>query len=291
MSKHRNVRPAQKKEPKVYAPKVDLDIVIPVLNQFDYLDKCLKALPEACGSLAYHIYIVDNNSKQEDVDKFYPKLDWHYYTLFRFSQNAGFPMACNFGEKQGKSPYVLFLNSDCFMNPGSIEIMYRKFFNQPLPALDEQTIGIVGPKLIFPMSETVDKTRPAGKIQHAGLSFDIQGKCNHIFVGWDADHPKANIPCTVPAVTGACLMISRSLFDQQGGFFEGYGVGTWEDVDLCSAVRAAGKTIWYEPTAVGYHVTGGTATREKVAFDLDRNRYTFVSRWKNMMYWSDPERY
>lgn len=283
MSKRRN-RPAQKKEPKVYAPKVDLDIIIPNMDTFDYLDQCVKALPGACGSVAYHVYIIDNASKEEDVKRYYPTLDYHHFTLFRFSQNAGFPIACNFGAQQGKSPYLLFLNSDCFMNPGSIEIMYKKF-------LEDRNIGIVGPKLIFPKTDRPDPSRPIGKIQHAGLSFDITGKVNHIFVGWDADHPKANIPCTVPAVTGACLMIPRNLFDQQGRFFDGYGMGTWEDVDLCTAVRAANRSVWYEPTAVGYHVTGGTATKNKIAFDLDRNRYTFVSRWKNMMYWSDPERY
>ena len=264
-------------------PALDLDIVIPVRNQFDYLKKCLDALPEACLGLKYMVYIVDNDSEKQTREDFYHTLDLHKNIVAIFDQNVGFPGACNYGMNMGRSKDVLFLNSDCFMKPGSIAIMVSK--------LHEEGVGIVGPKLLFPVSESYDQNRPAGKIQHAGLSFDMSGTPQHIFVGWDADHPKANIPCEVPAVTGACLLIGRELFKSVGGFYDGYGAGTYEDIDLCTAVRAKGLKVWYESTAVGEHVAGGTAVREHAQFPLQRNKSIFLGRWQSKVYWSDPERY
>lgn len=277
MSKRYHAKPNQ-------VPAVDLDIVIPVRNQFDYLKKCLDALPEACAGLRYMVYITDNDSDKQAREDFYHTLDLHKNVVAIFNQNVGFPGACNYGANMGRSKDILFLNSDCFMQPGSIAIMVSKLHS-------DQSIGIVGPKLVFPESESYDQARPAGKIQHAGLSFDMTGTPQHIFVGWDGDHPKANIPCEVPAVTGACLLIGRELFKSVGGFYDGYGAGTFEDVDLACAVRAKGLIVWYEPTACGWHVAGGSATREHISFPLMRNKSIFQGRWQSKIYWSDPERY
>lgn len=271
-------------QPKLTIPTRDVDIVIPVFNQFDYLQKCLDCLPEACNGITYHVYIVDNNSTEEIKTSFYTKLDAKHNTALGLNQNVGFPMACNVGARAGKSKYLLFLNSDCFMQPGSITHMLSVFKDQPL-------VGVVGAKLLFPKTDTYDPHRPVGKIQHAGLSFDIHGRSNHIFVGWSADHPKANISLPVPAVTGACLMIERALFNKCGGFYEGYGLGTFEDVDLCTAVRAENRVVWYDAQAVGEHIAGGTAQKSQTRFPLERNRYIFVGRWGGMVYWSDFDRY
>jgi GT2 family glycosyltransferase len=273
-----------KKQTTPQQPDVDLDIVIPVLNQFDYLKKCLDALPQACSMMTSHVYIADNASKKEDAEVFYKTLDLHHNTVAIFTENVGFPGACNYGANLGKSKYILFLNSDCFMMPGSITAMMVSL--QTIP-----DVGIVGSKLLFPQSDFYDKARPAGKIQHAGLSFDITGTPQHIFVGWDADHPKVSVSCEVPAVTGACLLISRELFKSIGGFYEGYGIGSWEDIDICTSVRAMGRKVWYEATAVGEHVAGGTAIKEHTSFPLQRNKSIFQGRWQSKIYWSDPERY
>lgn len=241
-------------------------------------------MPAACGAVIYHIYIVDNASEIEPRDECYKALDLQHHTVAVFTQNAGFPMACNYGVKLGKSPFVLLLNSDCYMKPGSLQKMVEVISH-------DKDIGVVGAKLVFPELDYYDKARPAGKIQHAGLSYDIQGVPQHIFVGWDANHPKANIPCIVPAVTGACLMTRREIWDQVGGFYEGYGLGTYEDIDFCTAVRSIPKKVWYEPTVVGEHMAGGTAINEKINFPLTRNKFIFMGRWASYIYWSDPERY
>lgn len=272
------------KSPQPYTPRVTLDIVIPVHNQFEYLKKCLACLPVACENVIYHVYIIDNASEKQAMDECYRALDLQHHTPVVLTQNVGFGIASNYGANLGKSPFILFLNSDCFMRPGSLQRMLEVL------AADAE-IGVVGAKLLFPELEYMDKARPAGKIQHAGLSFSIQGIPEHVFVGWSADHPKANIPCTVPAVTGACMMLRREVWKQVGGFYEGYGLGTYEDIDLCAAVRAIPKKVWYEPTVVGEHVAGGTAIKEHINFPLVRNKFIFMGRWASMIYWSDPERY
>ena len=269
---------------KATVPVRDVDIVIPIHNQFDYLQRCLDCLPAACEGITYHAYLVDNASMDVKKDTFYKALDFRHNTAFGLSENVGFPMACNVGARAGKSKYILFLNSDCFMKPGSIAHMLSVFKTKP-------EVGIVGAKLVFPKLDTYDPQRPVGKIQHAGLSFTIGGRVEHIFIAWSPDHPKVNVSMSVPAVTGACLMIERQLFQKVGMFYEGYGMGTFEDVDLCTAVRAENRVVWYDAQAEGEHVAGGTAKTAGIKFPLERNRYIFIGRWGHMVYWSDFERY
>jgi len=269
---------------KAPVPVRDVDIIVPVHDQFDYLKRCLDCLPAACEGITYHTYLVDNNSADVNKGKFYSQLDPKHFTAFGLSENVGFPMACNLGAKAGKSKYILFLNSDCFMKPGSITHMVSNFKENP-------KIGIVGAKLVFPRLDHFDPRRPVGKIQHAGLSFTINGKPDHIFIAWSADHPKVNVSLSVPAVTGACLLVERQVFQKVGMFHEGYGMGTYEDVDLCTAIRAENRLVWYDAQAEGEHVAGGTAKTAGVKFPLERNRYIFIGRWGHMVYWSDFERY
>lgn len=86
-------------------------------------------------------------------------------------------------------------------------------------------------------------------------------------------------------------MIERSLFQKVGMFYEGYGLGTFEDLDLAMAVKAENRLVWYDAQAEGEHVAGGTAKTAGVKFPLERNRYIFIGRWGHMVYWSDFERY
>ena len=109
-------------------------------------------------------------------------------------------------------------------------------------AMDDPKVGVVGMKLMFPESDDTKKglMGPANSIQHVGLSTTIHGDFAHHFIGWNKDNPRVNRVRDVYAVTGAALMTRRKLFFSLGRFFEGYGKGTWEDVDYSLAVRDLG---------------------------------------------------
>ena len=255
-------------------PKIEsklLDIVIPVYRRFDLLEKCLSSIPDAAVNIRYNIIIVDNNSPREEADPFYNQ--YNNLVVIRNKENFGFPKACNQGVRRKASPLIFLLNSDVILEPNSIDLLVR--------ALDDPKIGVVGMKLLFPEDHAGlnPNIRPAGKVQHVGLATNIQGDFFHIFLGWDADHPKVNATKEVYAVTGAALMTRRSIWNKVGGFFEGYGAGTFEDVDFCLSVRDIGYNIIVETRAVGTHYVGATAEKYQLGYPLQMNRLLLFQRW------------
>ena len=260
-------------------PKKLLDIIIPVLGQFDLLERCLDSIPEAVGNFEYNVICIDNASPKEEADEFYSKYAGSVFVI-RNRENLGFPKACNQGAKRKTSPLIFFLNSDVILEPNAIDLLVR--------ALDEPETGIVGMRLMFPeYAEGLNhQIRPAGTIQHIGMETDIHGKFLHSYLGWRANHPKVLAMRDVYAVSGAALMTRRNIWNKTGGFDEIYSPGTWEDIEYCMKVRELGYNIIVVPEAKGVHFTGATAERNQIAFPLEQNRMTFLQRWANKLKWS-----
>ena len=257
---------------KMARRKIDthLAIVIPIMNAYEYLHKALLAVKDACGSISYRVYIVDNGSNAQNRRVFWNTYEGLANKVMTFDKPLGFPQACNIGASAVREEkYLLFLNSDCVMSPNSIEIMINKL-------RENQKIGVIGAKLIFPVDGNMGK---GGTVQHAGLDFDIQGRPTHTFIGWSTDNPKVNKAGEVDGLTGACLLTRKSLFDKAGGFDQEYGLGTYEDISLCLNIREQGYIIYYEPTAVGEHYVGTSAKENNIAFPLNNNFYLFSHKW------------
>ena len=124
--------------------------------------------------------------------------------------------------------------------------------------MDEPKTGAVGMKLLFP-KDSKDPNRPAGKVQHVGISTNIKGDFIHNFVGWSPDNPRVLRIKESYAITGAAMMTRRNLFIQVKGFNEEYGIGTYEDVEYCLTLRDMGYNIRIEQEAIGEHYVGATA--------------------------------
>jgi GT2 family glycosyltransferase len=256
-----------------------VDICIPVYGRFDLLEKCLEAIPEAIGDIPHQIYIFDNNSPIEEVGSFYSDLD-KSIKVTKNKTNIGFPGACNRLVSMGKSPLIFLLNSDVILDKGSIDKLVR--------VMDEPKVGVVGMKLIFPMETDLPQEsgrRPSGKLQHIGLTTNIRADVHHAFIGWNPDHPRVNAQREVFAVTGAAMMTRRHLWRRVGGFFEGYGMGTFEEVDFQMVVRELGYNILVEPEASGIHYTGATVEKYKLGYNLQNNRMIFMQRWSSKIEW------
>jgi GT2 family glycosyltransferase len=261
-------------------PKSLVDIIIPVHRRFDILAECLGSIPDAIGDIPHKIIIFDNASPLEEANKFYPLLD-RSIKISRSKQNLGFPKACNQGVHRGRSPLLFFLNSDVVLEPESIDKLVR--------VMDDPTVGVVGMKLVFPEEHAGlnEQIRPSGKLQHVGLSVNIRSEVHHAFMAWSPDHPRVMKQREVAAVTGAALMTRRSLWTQAKGFFEGYGHGTYEDIEYCFTLREMGYNIVVDPTAVGTHYTGATAEKYGLGYNLNYNQMTFMQRWGNKLEWFD----
>jgi GT2 family glycosyltransferase len=284
----------KKHNQKVYINTL-LDVCIPVYRNIPLLENCLSHIPEAINGISTTITIFDNGTPKEEKLGLYPKLKGTSALLdslkeagvvsvniIEYGQNIGFPRACNLGVRKGSAPLIFLLNSDIELFPNAIE--------NAVKALDDPKIGVVGMKLLFPEKDTVGlngSIRPAGKVQHVGLHTNVRSDFVHSFLGWSADHPKVMKVRDAYVVTGAALMTRRSLWKQIGGFFEGYGRGTFEDCDFCLSVRDLGYNIIVETKSVAYHYAGATAEKYQIPYPLQINKQILLSRWGNKLNWTE----
>lgn len=269
--KHSLTRSKQSSKPS----NVLVDVVIPVYNRFDCLQDCLQSLRNSTGSFEFHPILVDNGSEGKEADDFYPR--WSGWAkVIRNKHNLGFPKACNQGAKAGSAPLLFFLNSDVVLEPDAL--------NQLVAALDDPSVGVAGAKLLFSESSPHG---PAGKVQHVGLCANLHGDIKHILMGWPADHPKVLAVKDVLGVTGAALMVRRSIFEKVRGFDEVYGTGTYEDVDFCLKAHALNQRVVVCQEAVGTHYVGATATKYGVDYPLTLNNLIFKGKWVGQYPWTE----
>ena len=260
-----------------------VDIIIPVLDRVDLLIQCLGSIPDAAGDISYQIIIVDNGSRQEELksyreygkDRFGDRLH-----ILEQRKNIGFPAAINRGVRFGYSPLLFFLNDDVVLYPNSIDKLVR--------VMDEPKTGAVGMKLLFP-KDSKDPNRPAGKVQHVGLSTNIKGDFIHNFVGWSPDNARVLRIKESYAITGAAMMTRRNLFMQIKGFNEEYGVGTYEDIQLCLTLRNMGYNIRIEQEAIGEHYVGATAMDKKIQYPLQHNQMLLYEHFGNQLLYTEWE--
>jgi len=269
---------SQSRKPKVCGAL--LDIVILVHNRNELLTRCLENIPEACGDIPYYVYVLDNGSTKENSNEI-KNICEHFNANYVYSrENLGFPAGNNKLVRQGTSPLILLLNDDVFMYPDSIHKMVM--------AMDDPTIGVVGAKLIFD-PESKDRGRPAGKVQHVGLSTNINGGFFHHFLGWSVDNPRVMRVRYPYTVTGAALMTRRKIYNQVGGLFEGYGRGTYEDVEYCIQCRQLGYNIYLEQSAMGIHLVGSTSISENIPYPISINRDLLRMRLGNKVEYTEWE--
>ncbi|HHV61683.1 MAG TPA: glycosyltransferase [Firmicutes bacterium] len=216
-----------------------VSIIIPVFNKIEYTVRCLQALEaNTPKNLRYEVIIVDNASTDATPD-ILAGLEGDV-TIVRNERNLGFACACNQGAKLARGDYLVFLNNDTEPQPGWLEALLAR-------ALEER-VGVVGAKLLF----------PDGRIQHVGVAIasdptiGVSIVPQHIYHYWPDNLDITGRPRDLQAVTGACMLIMKPLFDLVGGFNEAYYNGH-EDIDLCFRVRSLGYRVVYEPRSTLVH--------------------------------------
>ena len=148
-------------------------------------------------------------------------------TVIRPARNRGFAAGCNLGARAATGDVVVFLNNDAFGENGWFDALTLPF------ALDAD-VAVTGARLTY----------PDGTLQHAGVAVDFSRPAGSEAWNVVGEQPGGD----ADAVTGAAMAVRRSMFDQLGGFDEGYWNG-YEDVDLCLNVRAHGGRVIYCPKA------------------------------------------
>lgn len=276
MSKRRTNKPIRQTQ----SIQTLLDIIIPVYNRADLLSKCLQSIPWAVGDIPYRVYVFDNGSNPQNRTSIDALARQYNVKVTHSKDNLGFPRACNLAVKSSYSPLIFFLNDDIVLAEGSLVELVK--------TMDNPEIGVAGMLLTFP-KDSDRKDRPAGMVQHVGISTNIRGELYHHFIGWNPNNPRVQRVTNVYGVTGAALMTRRKLYTSVGGFFEGYGLGTFEDIDYCLTAYKAGYKIVVNTKATAEHYAGATAVSEQIQYPLDINKHIFMQRWQRELYYSEWE--
>jgi len=226
------------------APRFSL--VVPLYRRLDFVRYQLAEFandPEM--SEAEVVYVLDSPEQKRELLRLMESWSVLWPVRARLAvmaSNAGYAAATNCGMRAARGEICVLLNSDVFpAAPG--------WLGRMATALDDvAAVGVVGARLLF--EDTA--------IQHAGMYYALNRlglwANEHFYKGYPADFPDANVSRYVPAVTGACMMVRRELFERLGGLSEEYCVGDFEDSDFCNKAAAAGYRSWYEATATLYHL-------------------------------------
>lgn len=226
-----------------------VSVIIPNKDEKDSLKACLDSIRENAVYDNYEIIIVENNSVSEEIFHYYKELSKDSrIRLLRWKKAFNYSAINNFGAKHANGEYLLFLNND-------VTVITPEWMREMLGVCQRPEVGAVGVKLIYP-----DDT-----IQHAGCVVGMGGIAGHMFVDMPANRTgylhKASLLQDMSAVTAACMMMKKDVFEQVGGFTEELAVA-FNDVDLCLKVNKAGYLVVYNPYAQLYHAESKTRGAE-----------------------------
>lgn len=258
-------------------PKVS--ILIPNKDHIDDLSKCIRSIEEKSTYRNVEILIIENNSEEPDTFRYYEEITSRYDHIRVVTYNGSFNYSAinNFGAGYADGEFLLLLNNDT-------EVIRPDWLERMLSLCQRENAGIVGAKLYYP-----DDT-----IQHAGIVIGIGGFAGHIQTGYTKLFTgylgRLVTTQEISAVTGACLMVKRDLYEELGGLDETFAVAL-NDVDFCLRVREKGYLVYFTPEAELYHYEsksrGFEDTPEKQE-RFDREIARFQKRYASFLKTGDP---
>lgn len=256
-----------------------ISIVIPNKDEKETLCTCIKSLFEVSEYKNFEIIVVENNSSEQETFTYYKELEQKYHNVkvVYWDKEFNYSAINNYGVSFAKGEYILLLNNDT-------EMINKEALREMLGLCMREDVGIVGAKLLYH-----DDT-----VQHAGIVIGFGGFAGHVFTGIDKSEygymVRAQINCDYSAVTAACLMTKRCVFDEVGGLSEDFKVGL-NDVDYCLKVRETGKLVVFNAFSLWHHYEsksrGYEDTPEKVK-RFEGEIALFQKKWKKILVEGDP---
>ena len=215
-------------------------IIIPTYNQFELLKRCIKSL-EKTTYQNYCLYIIDNDSDDPETIEYLNRIK---HVVFRIPKPDGrfdFSYINNEAVKKTNEEFILFLNNDT-------EVINPSWLSQMMGYMQFEGVGAVGARLLF----------PDHRVQHAGIllnSFNgLPVPAFKLIPDFDGGHMGfAKVTRNCSAVTAACMLTSRKVFSEVGGFDNCHFQDAYQDVDFCLKIRDRGYRIVYCADAELYH--------------------------------------
>ena len=258
-----------------------VSVLIPNCDHAGDLRVCVESIYRKTTYPDFEILIIENNSREEATFRCYEQLQKEHPDTLKVLtwQGTGFNYSAlnNFGAKAAAGEYLLLLNNDT-------EVISPRWMEEMVMYAQQDRVGCVGAKLLYP-----DNT-----IQHAGIGFGFLTLAAHMHKNFPVGHPgymgRLVYAQDVYAVTAACLMVRKAVYEQVNGLDESFAVA-FNDVDFCVRVREAGYTNVFTPFAELYHYESKSrgldespAKRKRFTSEVER----FQKRWAKQLADGDP---
>lgn len=250
-------------------------IIIPTKNQCELLRRCLTSIESKSTYRNYEIIVVDHDSDNpEAVDYLNHIKTLPGYIVLKFHGSFNYSRIINLAAEHARGYHLLLLNNDT-------EVVKEDWIEAMLEHSQRESVAIVGSKLIF----------PDGKIQHAGVIVGLGSLAWHAFYKQPASKPGylglSDVIRNCSAVTAACMMVRRHIFQILNGFDEKIEVDLG-DVDFCLRAIQLGYQIVYTPYAVLKHYEGASRKASGTYIHHLNDRKLFTERWGTLLREGDP---
>ncbi len=259
-------------------PKVS--ILIPNKDHAEDLKRCVSSILERSTYENYEILIVENNSTAPEIQEYYQEIAQNEKVRVLYYQGGfNYSAVNNFAASQAEGEFLLLLNNDT-------EVITGSWMEEMLMFAQRQDVGAVGAMLYYP-----DRT-----VQHAGIVIGLgahrtAGHVHYKYFWQDVGYMgRLCYAQNFSAVTGACLMVKKSLYDELGGLDESFEISL-NDVDFCLRLREKGLLNVWTPYAQLYHyesATRGLDDKGERAQRYEREAERFRARWKVVLEAGDP---
>jgi N-acetylglucosaminyl-diphospho-decaprenol L-rhamnosyltransferase len=232
---------------------VDVSVVVVSFNTRELLARCLESVGAEAGRRSVEIVVVDNGSSDGSaamVGERFPAV-----RLIENGANLGFAAAANRAIRSSRAAYVLLLNSDAALDPGSLAALLERADATPRAA-------IVGARLAHADGRFQASHAPFPTLFVEALILTGVGRLLHGPWYPSRGPQESGVARAVDYVPGACLLVRRAAIEAVGLLDEQYFMYS-EEVDWCYAMKRAGWQVWYEPRASAVHRIGASSQRSQ----------------------------
>jgi len=223
-----------------------VSLIIPTYNALDLVQQCVTSILEKTSYHHYEIIIVDNNSDDENVLNYFREIERNSkFRVIEYNKPFNYSAINNFAVRHARGEFVVLVNND-------IEVISENWLTEMLALGMQPNIGAVGARLFYPNNT----------IQHAGVIVGLGGVAGHAYKDFSREDygyfGRAQLTQSLSAVTAACLLVKKSIYEEVNGLDEENLKIAFNDVDFCLKVREAGyRNIW-TPYAELYHHESAT---------------------------------
>jgi len=257
-----------------------VSIIIPTRDQLPLISRCIESMLAKTAYPSFELLIVDNDSQTPEARDFLDGLSKVMPERIRVLREPGafnFSRMNNFAAREARGEFLLLLNNDtAALQDDWLTHLVRQGLRPG--------VGAVGARLLF----------PDGSLQHAGVVLGLCGPADHPLLGLPGNQPgylgRAQLTQNFSAVTAACLLVSKAVYDELGGLDETQFGVSYNDVDFCLRIGATGRRIVWTPLATLLHegsasqrsmVEGKTQQQKEDRYSAEQT--AFYARWPKLV--------